>query len=75
MDCSASAGGAAMIEAKVVPRLPMEAQEQRVTNLIQSLLVAACLGGHIHQMRCPPCLTEPGQSGMHAVAMNACCTD
>ena len=46
MDCSASAGGPAMIEAKVVPRLPMEAQEQRVTNLIQSLLVAACLGGH-----------------------------
>lgn len=33
-----------LIEAKVMPGIPLEAQEQRVSNGIQSLLVAACLG-------------------------------
>lgn len=34
----------AIIEAKIMPGIPLEAQEQRVSNGIQSLLVAACLG-------------------------------
>lgn len=33
-----------LIDRKLVPLLPAEAQDQRVSNLIQSLLVAACLG-------------------------------
>lgn len=33
-----------LIECKVMPGIPLEAHEQRVSNLIQSLLVAACLG-------------------------------
>ena len=32
------------MEAEVLKALPAEAQEQRLTNLLQSLLVAACLG-------------------------------
>ena len=43
----ATNGGAALpslLEAKVMPGIPTEAQEQRVSNAIQSLLVAACLG-------------------------------
>ena len=67
-DVSASAGEPAMIEAKVVSRLPMEAQEQRVTSLIQSLLVAACLGGHpalfIKCVVCPACLSQDSQACM-----------
>ena len=32
------------VEAEIMPGVPPEAQEQRVSNGIQSLLVAACLG-------------------------------
>ena len=44
MDVTKVANLAELIDRKVLPKLPVEAQEQRLSNLLQSIFTAACLG-------------------------------
>ena len=44
MDVSKVANLAELIDTKVLPKLPVEAQEQRLSNFLQSIFTACCLG-------------------------------
>lgn len=44
LDVSKVANISEMLDTRVLPKLPLEAQEQRMSNFLQSLFTACCLG-------------------------------